>query len=128
MGDKVLDPVTADVMNRWESVLDGLEQESDELFDRTRLGCETALAGVLPRARRTRLVGRNSCPDRSADLRPEKGLYHRLVAGGRMKRLSTDAEVLAAVDDPAHRHPCVFPGTVPAGLSRPGGGRFLGLR
>ena len=33
-----------------------------------------------------------------ADVRPEKGLYHRLVAKGRMARLFTDEQVTAAVD------------------------------
>ena len=35
-----------------------------------------------------------------ADLRPEKGLYHRLVASGRVDRLLEDASVEGAMHDP----------------------------
>jgi proteasome accessory factor A len=35
-----------------------------------------------------------------ADLRPEKGLYQRLLARGRMQRLVTDDEVFRAVTEP----------------------------
>lgn len=34
------------------------------------------------------------------DVRPDKGLYHRLAARGRVERIVTDAEVAAAVDHP----------------------------
>jgi proteasome accessory factor A len=35
-----------------------------------------------------------------SDVRPEKGLYHRLVARGAMKRLVTDEEVVTAMTRP----------------------------
>ncbi|MBW8750866.1 MAG: proteasome accessory factor PafA2 family protein, partial [Propionibacteriales bacterium] len=35
-----------------------------------------------------------------ADLRPEKGLYHRLLRLGRMERLLDDASVTAAMHEP----------------------------
>ena len=35
-----------------------------------------------------------------SDVRPEKGLYHRLVAGGRMERLLTEDEIQACVTNP----------------------------
>jgi proteasome accessory factor A len=35
-----------------------------------------------------------------ADIRPEKGLYHRLLARGRMDRLLTDEQIDAAVTGP----------------------------
>ncbi|MEV9079278.1 proteasome accessory factor PafA2 family protein, partial [Klebsiella pneumoniae] len=35
-----------------------------------------------------------------SDIRPEKGLYHRLVAAGRIERLLTDEQVAAAVHEP----------------------------
>jgi proteasome accessory factor A len=35
-----------------------------------------------------------------SDVRPDRGLYNRLVARGRMKRITTDAEVEAAIEDP----------------------------
>jgi proteasome accessory factor A len=35
-----------------------------------------------------------------ADVRPDKGLYHRLVARGAMRRMLTDAEVTRAMTSP----------------------------
>ncbi len=35
-----------------------------------------------------------------ADVRPEKGLYHRLAARGQVERVVTDEEVLRAVTEP----------------------------
>jgi proteasome accessory factor A len=35
-----------------------------------------------------------------SDVRPDKGLYNRLVARGRMKRLLTDAEINRAITEP----------------------------
>jgi proteasome accessory factor A len=35
-----------------------------------------------------------------SDIRPEKGLYHRLLGMGRMERLLTDAEVERAMHEP----------------------------
>lgn len=35
-----------------------------------------------------------------ADIRPEKGLYHRLLARGRMQRVATEAEIQRAVGEP----------------------------
>ena len=35
-----------------------------------------------------------------SDVRPERGLYHRLAERGRVDRLLTDAEIERAVEDP----------------------------
>ncbi|HYY10192.1 MAG TPA: proteasome accessory factor PafA2 family protein, partial [Kineosporiaceae bacterium] len=35
-----------------------------------------------------------------SDVRPEKGLYHRLVERGQVERLVTDAEIERAVEEP----------------------------
>jgi Pup amidohydrolase len=35
-----------------------------------------------------------------SDVRPEKGLYQRLAARGRFERITTDAQIRAAVDNP----------------------------
>ena len=54
-----------------------------------------------------------------ADVRPDKGLYHRLVRLGHgCERLVDDAEVEAAVSAPAGRHPGLLPRPLP-GASTP---------
>ncbi|MFZ2504146.1 MAG: proteasome accessory factor PafA2 family protein, partial [Nocardioides sp.] len=96
------DEMTQDVLARWESVLDRLERDP------------MSLAGELDWVAKLRLL--ESYRDRDGldwssatlalidlqytDIRPERGLYERLVATGRMTRLLTDAEVLRAVDEP----------------------------
>jgi proteasome accessory factor A len=97
-----LDDETRDVMTRWESVLTRLERDPFE--------CATELDWVA------KLKLLESYRERDgidwddaklhlvdlqyADLRPEKGLYHRLVGMGRMQRLLDDATVTAAMHDP----------------------------
>ena len=97
-----LDPVTADVLARWESVLTRLERDPME--------CATELDWVA------KLKLLESYRDRDgldwdaaklhlidlqyADLRPEKGLYHRLVKLGRIERLVTDEQVERAMHEP----------------------------
>ncbi|HEY0905006.1 MAG TPA: depupylase/deamidase Dop [Marmoricola sp.] len=97
-----LDEQTEAVMLRWESVLNRLERDPYEC------------AGELDWVAKLKLL--ESYRDRDglewddaklhlidlqyADLRPEKGLYHRLVRLGRMERLLDDASVTAAMHDP----------------------------
>ncbi len=101
MGDDV-DEQTTDVLNRWESVL-------------TRLAADPMLlAGELDWVAKLRLL--QGYRDRDglewdsarlqlvdlqyADVRPEKGLYHRLVQRGAMTTLLDPDTVRAAVDSP----------------------------
>ena len=93
-GDDV-DAQTADVLDRWESVLVRLEQdpmlcarELDWVAKLRLLEGYRSRDGLSWSAPRLALV----------DLRPEKGLYARLVARGAMERLLTEEEVLGAVD------------------------------
>ncbi len=97
-----VDPASRAVMERWESVLTRLERDPAE--------CATELDWVA----KLRLL--ESYRDRDglgwedaklhlidlqyADLRPEKGLYHRLVRLGRMERLLGDDEVATAMHEP----------------------------
>jgi proteasome accessory factor PafA2 len=97
------DAQTVDVLERWESVLTRLEHDPMEL------------ATELDWVAKLKLL--NSYRDRDgldwddaklhlvdlqyADLRPDKGLYHRLVRRGRIERLLSDEEVAEA----AHRPP-----------------------
>ncbi|MCZ4500092.1 MAG: protein of unknown function domain protein [Marmoricola sp.] len=97
-----VDHDTAEVLRRWESVLTRLERDPFE--------CATELDWVA------KLKLLESYRERDgldwddaklhlidlqyADIRPEKGLYHRLLSLGRMERLLTDESVTAAMHDP----------------------------
>nr|WP_158604475.1 depupylase/deamidase Dop [Nocardioides mangrovicus] len=97
-----VDRQTRDVLERWESVLTRLERDpmecADELDwvaklrlleqyrDRDGLEWDDAKLAMIDL--------------QYSDLRPQKGLYHRLVALGRMKRLLEDAEVEQAMHEP----------------------------
>ncbi|WP_299055014.1 depupylase/deamidase Dop [uncultured Nocardioides sp.] len=96
------DSQTLDVLATWESVLTRLEQDPMQL------------AGELDWVAKLRLLEQYRSRDglgwddaklalvdlQYSDTRPEKGLYHRLVAGGRMRRLLGDEEVEAAMHEP----------------------------
>src|ERR687890_2192275 len=96
------DPQTVDVLDRWESVLTRLAQDP--------MLCARELDWVA------KLKLLNSYRDRDgldwdnaklhlidlqySDVRPDKGLYHRLVSLGRIDRLLTDEEVSVAMHRP----------------------------
>ncbi|MGH3368318.1 MAG: depupylase/deamidase Dop, partial [Nocardioidaceae bacterium] len=96
------DDQTVDVLNRWESVLTRLERDPME--------CRRELDWVA------KLALLNSYRDRDgldwdhpklhlidlqySDIRPDKGLYHRLLRHGSVERLLTDAEIRQAVGRP----------------------------
>ncbi len=96
------DAQTVDVLARWESVLDRLERDP--------LLC----AGELDWVAKLKLLTQYRDRDgldwddpklhlidlQYSDLRPEKGLYHRLARAGRIERLLGDAEVEAAMHEP----------------------------
>jgi proteasome accessory factor A len=97
-----VDAQTKDVLDRWESVLVRLEQDP--------MLCARELDWVA------KLKLLNSYRDRDglqwddaklhlidlqySDIRPDKGLYHRLVRLGRIERLLGDEEVVAAMHTP----------------------------
>jgi proteasome accessory factor PafA2 len=96
------DPQTLDVLDRWESVLDRLSRDPmecareldwvaklrllEQYRDRDGLGWDDAKLHLIDL--------------QYADIRPEKGLYHRLVQAGRLHRLLDDASVESAMHDP----------------------------
>jgi len=96
------DELTADVLDRWESVLTRLAE--DPLLTARELDW-TAKLEVLNgyRARdglawshpRLQLVDLQY-----ADVRPDRGLYNRLASLGRMTRLVTDEQVTRAITEP----------------------------
>ncbi|CUR59997.1 Pup deamidase [metagenome] len=96
------DPQTLDVLARWESVLDRLERDPME--------CATELDWVAKLKLLEQYRDRDGLEWDDAklmlidlqysDIRPEKGLYQRLVRLGRIERLLTDDAVAAAMHDP----------------------------
>ena len=97
-----VDDVTKDVLERWESVLTRLEsdpmslnRELDWVAKREILEGYRMRDAVDWDNARLHLVDLQY-----ADVRPEKGLYQRLAARGRFERITTDAEIRAAVDVP----------------------------
>src|ERR1700728_3527358 len=97
-----VDDITADVLDRWESVLNRLAEDpmllSRELDWVAKLelleGYRTrdSLSWDHPRLQLVDL--------QYSDVRPERGLYNRLAARGRMERLTDDATVDRAVENP----------------------------
>ena len=94
--------MTEDVLARWESVLDRLGRDpmlcADELDWVAKLRLlegyreRESLGWASPKLQLVDL--------QYSDVRPEKGLYHRLVARGSMQRLLTDDEVTRAMTEP----------------------------
>ena len=96
------DDQTLDVLARWESVLDRLERDP------------MLLAGELDWVAKLKLLEQYRQRDgldwddaklqlidyQYSDIRPEKGLYHRLAQAGRIERLLDDASIEAAMHDP----------------------------
>ena len=97
-----VDTQTADVLDRWESVLDRLEH--DPMLCATELDWVAKLRllegyrsrdGLSWGSPRLQLVDLQY-----SDLRPDRGLYQRLVARGSMQTLVTPQEVARAVEFP----------------------------
>jgi proteasome accessory factor A len=96
------DEVTLDVLARWESVLDRLGRDpmlcANELDWVAKL---RLLEGYRDRESLGWASSKLQLIDlQYSDVRPEKGLYHRLVARGSMERLFTDEEVREAMTEP----------------------------
>ncbi len=101
MGSDV-DEMTADVLDRWESVLTRLEDDPSTLSRELDWVAKLAVLqgyrdrdGVDWDHPRLHLVDLQY-----SDVRPEKGLAQRMMARGTLTRLTTDAEVDAAVTTP----------------------------
>jgi proteasome accessory factor A len=97
-----IDPITRDVLERWESVLTRLE--SDPMSLARELDWVAKLE-LLEGYRERDMLGWDSArlhlvDLQYADVRPDKGLYQRLAARGRFERIVTDEEIRAAVDEP----------------------------
>ncbi|WP_343035260.1 depupylase/deamidase Dop [Cellulomonas septica] len=107
-----LDAQTTDVLDRWQAVLDGLATDpascarTVEWLAKLRL-----LEGMRRRDHLAWDHPRLAAVDLQwSDLRPERGLYHRLVAAGAVDLLVTPAQVEDAVWHPPHDTRAYFRG------------------
>ena len=96
------DPQTVDVLERWESVLERLGRDPMEC---ARELDWVAKLKLLEQYRHRDGLEWNDAKLhlidlQYADIRPEKGLYQRLIASGRMERLVDDHAVEDAMHDP----------------------------
>jgi proteasome accessory factor PafA2 len=96
------DEQTLDVLARWESVLDRLErdpmlcaQELDWVAKLKLLEQYRSRDGLEWSDAKLQLIDYQY-----SDIRPEKGLYHRLAAAGRIERLLDDVTIEKAMLDP----------------------------
>ena len=95
-------PENAEVLQRWESVLAGLEddplslhRELDWVAKYRLLTAYRERDGLDWRDPRLAMIALQY-----HDVRRSKGLYYRLAAGGRVDRMTTDEEIRRAVDTP----------------------------
>ena len=97
-----VDAPTREVLDLWASVLTRLERDPFECAD--ELDWVAKLKLLSSYRERDGLAWSDAklhlIDLQYADLRPEKGLYHRLVRLGRMKRLVSDAVVEEAMHEP----------------------------
>lgn len=97
-----VDDMTTDILDRWESVLHRLGDDPMQLSAELDWVAKLELLeGYRSRDGLDWSHPRLQLVDlQYSDVRPDRGLYNRLVARGRMKRITTDAEVEAAIEDP----------------------------
>jgi Pup amidohydrolase len=100
--DRDVDPVTAEVLQRWEAVLTTAEEDPREL------------AGQVDWATKLELIDQMSARHGLSsgdaklkmvdlqyhDVRRDKGLYNRLAARGKVERLVAESEIARAVSEP----------------------------
>jgi proteasome accessory factor PafA2 len=97
-----LDPITKDVLVKWEEVLEALARDPMEL--------DTRVDWVIKKSLIEGFMERKGLDWRSPqvqmldlqyhDTRPDKGLYYMLERQGRVDRLVTDEEITRAIHNP----------------------------
>jgi len=101
LGDDV-DDQTADILRRWGETIEALRRDPMEL--RKQLDWVAKLALLESYRDRDGLEWDNPklalIDLQYADMRPDKGLYQKLVQRGSIERLLTDAQVRRAVSNP----------------------------
>ncbi|MFL6056857.1 MAG: proteasome accessory factor PafA2 family protein, partial [Actinoallomurus sp.] len=97
-----VDDLTTDILDRWESVLQRLgddpmqlSRELDWVAKLELLEGYRSRDGLDWSHPRLQLVDLQY-----SDVRPDRGLYNRLAARGRMERIVSDAEIDAAIENP----------------------------
>ena len=124
------DDMTLDVLTRWESVLERL---ADDPMQLSRELDWVAKLELLEGYRRRDGLGWDH-PKlqlfdlQYSDVRPDSGLYNRLVARGRMVRMTDEDKIEPGDRQPARGHQGLLPRPVPAAVRGLGGRRVLGLR
>ena len=111
-----MDADTAEVLGLWDEVLTDLEADPGRLADRLDWAAKHALLDAYRRRDGLawddpRLVAIDL---QYADVRPEKGLYHRLVAAGRIRTLVDRERIVRAADHPPEDTRAYFRGTAVA--------------
>ena len=123
------DAQTVDVLARWESVLDRLER--DPMLCATELDWVAKLKLLEQYRQRDGLEWGDAKLElidyQYSDIRPEKGLYNKLAAAGRIERLLADAEVDDAMHEPPEDTRAYFRGRCLSKFARRRGRRVLGL-
>jgi proteasome accessory factor A len=108
------DPDTVAVLDRWASVLERLGQDPASCAREVEWVAKLRLIDGM--RRRDHLGWDNprlaAMDLQWSDVRPERGLYHRLVAAGAVERLITDDEAARAVLEPPSDTRAYFRGTV----------------
>lgn len=101
-GPAVPDAETAEVLEAWEELLADLHEDLYRAADRVDWIAKLSLLESYRRrdglAWDAPLLGMVDL--QYADLRPEKGLYHKLARAGRMRRLFTDEQIDWAAEHP----------------------------
>jgi Pup amidohydrolase len=97
-----VDDQTKDVLDRWESVLHRLGEDPMQLSRELDWVAKLeVLEGYRTRDGLDWSHSRLQLVDlQYTDIRPDRGLYNRLVARGRMERIVSEAEIDAAIEDP----------------------------
>jgi Pup amidohydrolase len=100
--DRELDPVTAEVLSRWEAVLTTAEADPRALAGQVDWATKLDLLegyrdrhGLEWKHDRLKMVDLQY-----HDVRRDKGLYQRLAARGRVERLVAESEIAHAVEHP----------------------------
>ena len=123
------DAQTRDVLTRWESVLGRLER--DPMLCAKELDWVAKLSLLEQYRDRDGLEWSDAklqlIDYQYSDIRPEKGLYHRLVGMGRIERLLTDAEVERAMHEPPEDTRAYFRGRCLEKYADSGRRRVVGL-
>ena len=96
------DDATTEILDRWSQVLDDLEDDPSRLVNQLDwVAKRQILEGYRSRDGLAWSDARLQLVDlQYSDVRPEKGLYHRLVARGRMERILTDEAIQQTVHIP----------------------------